>query len=472
LSVPVTAGATGGSAITGYTLFAQPGNISVTSATSPVLFNTNRPVVSGPIAVGTRYSFSGVANNVAGPSALSNTSASEMNKTTFVTTGLTADYDFYNGSYGGQNWLRYSEDATAIWNTATYGCTVTNTSDVNPFGGTTGVQRVMGGATNPTLFFQDAPAATAGTGQQVISVYAKYYNAGYFTLNVYWDSDGEINIAYFIDGSMVISGDPTGTATMTDVGNGWYLCQYTLPARAAGSGNIQYRIWPSGRGLTTTGCYFYGYQVKNITAARGYIKTTSTVLNYNTGSTIYDLSGNGNNATASNSTFTNTLGGGALVFNGTTTSVPLPSLGTGVTNYTWSSWVRVPAEFNGARMLIGGSAGYHFGDASWAAAFGEYYYPHAITRLNDVWINTTIVVNNSNTITVYHNGYLEGVSGTFATPSATSFATVTLGTGYNGPNQPYTWGGNLGRISFYIGTALTAAQVLQNFNADRQRYGI
>ena len=469
LSVPVTPGATGGSAITGYTLYAQPGNIAVTSATSPVVFKTNVPITGGPIAIGTRYSFSGIANNVAGPSALSNTSASEMNKTTFVTTGLTADYDFYRGSYAGQNWIKYSEDVSqsSVWNTSSYGAAVTSTSDVNPFGGTTGVQRILGGATNPTLFFQQVDASAAGTGAQVISVYAKYYNAGYFTLNTYWDSDGEINISYAVDGTMQVSGDPTGTATITDVGNGWYLCQFTLPARVAGSGNIQYRVWPSGRGLTTIGCYFYGFQVKNATSAKGYIKTTSSALNYATGSTIYDLSGNGNNWTCSNIGYNGTAGvygNGSLVFNGTNTGGPLPSFGTSISNYTMSFWSN---RFADAKMLIGGSAGYQFGDNSWAGSSGEWYYPRTAANNINVWGHTVIAVASNNIYNIYHNGYFEG-SLTLSGNTPANFSGVYLGTGYGG----YIWSGALGRFSLYINKTLTAAEVLQNYNADRQRYGV
>lgn len=471
LSVPVTPGATGGSAITGYTLYAQPGNIAVTSATAPVVFKTNVPVTGGPISIGTRYSFSGIANNVAGPSTLSNTSASAMNKTRFVTTGLTADYDFYRGSYGGQNTVLYSEDFTQTIHSK-INCSVTADATTDPLGGNS-ADLVYGSSTVYHLIQQDL--SVVGTGAQTVSIYAKPYDNQLFTFNCYWAGEAEHNVDFYLDGSNIINGAPNSSGSIEDVGNGWYKCSFVVPARTTGSG-LLFRFWAKGRNNLAqygSGGYFWGAQCKAVGTAEGYIKTTSTAINYNTGSTIYDLSGNGYNATASNSTFTNSLGGGALVFNGTTTSVPLPSLGTGVLNYTWSSWTRIPTAYLGGRMLIGGSAGYQYGDASWlASGIGEYYYPHAINQFADVWLSTTIVVSNSNTITVYHNGYLEGSTTLLTNATGASFATVTLGTGFNGPNQPYTWGGNLGRLSFYIGKALTAAEVLQNFNADRQRYGV
>jgi len=471
LSVPVTAGATGGSAITGYTLYAQPGNIAVTSATSPVVFKTNVPITGGPISINTRYSFSGTANNIAGASTFSNNSTSELDRTRFVTTGLTADYDFYRGSYGGQNTALWSEDFTqTVWSKVN-SQTVTPNAITDPIGGNTGT---LNTGNDTTFNLIEQGTIPVGTGAQTVSIYAKAYNnINYFTFNCYWYGEGEYNVDFYLDGSNTINGAPNSSGAIEDVGGGWYKCSFVVPARSTGTTGLAFRFWPAGRATvgSTRGTYFWGAQVKAAGTAAGYLKTTSASINYNTGSTIYDLSGNGYNATASNSTFTNTLAGGALVFNGTTTSVPLPNLGTGITNYTWSSWTRIPIAYLGGRMLIGGSAGYQYGDASWnAAGIGEYYYPHAINQFADVWLNTTIVVSGSNTITIYHNGYLEG-STTLVT-ATTSFASVTLATGFGGSNSGYTWGGNLGRLSFYIGKALTAAEVLQNFNADRIRYGV
>jgi hypothetical protein len=478
LSVPVTANATGGSAITGYTVTSNPGNIAVTSASSPVLFNTVVPVNGGQINVGTTYSFTAVANNAAGSSLSTAASSKELDTPVPVTSGLICNYDFYRGSYGGQNWVPYSEDFTqsTYWNTTTYPVTVTG-GFADPFGGT-GAQLVVSGATNPALFYNNQVAGTGvtGTGQQTVSVYAKYYNSSYFTLNCYYNNDTECNVQFFLDGSMNISGDGlvSGSASITYVGNGWYYCQYNMPARVGTNTSFSWRVWPAGRGLTTTGCYFFGAQMKTPGSALGYLKTTSAYLNYNTGSTIYDLSGNGYNSTASaNLTYSNTStnGYGSLVFNTAgTTSVSLPNLGTGVANWSWSAWYNNNTNPGGSRMLVGGSAGYNYGDASWSSNYGEWYYPHVAPNNSNGWYNITMVSTSGTTTAIYRNGYYEG-SQTFTPAVNSNLSGIILGTGFGGSGSSYAWVGSLGKFVIY-NRALSASEVLQNYNADRGRYGV
>lgn len=492
LSVPVTAGATGGSAITGYTVTSNPGNIPVTSASSPVLVPTVIPITGGSITAGTVYSFTATANNIAGASLPTTASSKELDTPIFVTSGLTANYDFYRGSYGGMNLAYYSED----FSNATYwskgSTTVATASGItDPFGGTAAYKLISGsGATGRQNILQVAAGVLSN--KYEVSIFVKQAERRYVTL--WFDNLNLAEGAYYGAGATFdlqtgtyAGGDP-GTTNIQAVpfGNGWYRLSVSATLNGANTGvylnlaigdpNNVTAPW-TNTGDGTSGVYVFGAQIRNLSSsnlATGYVKTTTSQVNYTSGTTIYDLSGNGYNATGSNFTYSNTStnGYGGLIFNGTTTSVPLPNLGTGVTNYTWSSWSRVNfITYPGNRMLIGGSPGYQYGDASWSASgIGEYYYPHAVSIPNDTWLHTTIVVSNSNTITVYRNGYLEG---TFTgTTSTTSFGSVTLATGFGGANSIYTWGGVLGKLSFYIGKALSASEVLQNFNADRVRYGV
>ena len=469
LSVPVTPGATGGSAITGYTLYAQPGNIAVTSATAPVVFKTNVPITGGPISIGTRYSFSGVANNVAGPSTLSNTSDSELNRPRFVTTGLTADYDFYNGSYGGQNLIYQSESfTTSPWYTIGSAITRTANATTDPLGGNNGWligdTAFVGGDSG---LVQNI-SGISGTGTYKLSIYLKANPsnpvtnvlsfAAFFIGNSTQGVSANINVG--TDAGIV------GPCTATDVGNGWW--KYTLTATGTNALNTSI-VWQMY--FNSAGSYYaWGAQLQNAATtnlAPGYIKTTTSQINYGTGSTIYDLSGNGNNWTCSNLGYNSTsgvYGNGSLVFNGTNTGGTLPSFGTSISNYSFSFWSN---RFQDANMLIGGSAGYQFGDASWAGSSGEWYYPRTAANNINVWGHTVIAVASNNVYNIYHNGYFEGQL-TLAGNTPANFSGVILGTGYGGR----IWWGALGRMSLYINKTLTAAEVLQNYNADRQRYGV
>lgn len=469
LSVPVTPGETGGSAITGYTLFAQPGNIVVTSPTVPVVFRTNVPITGGPIAVGTRYSFSGIANNVAGPSTLSNTSPSELNKPRFVTTGLTADYDFYAGSYGGQNLLLHSEaPATSPWfKIGGAAVTVTNNAATDPLGGSTAATVTQVGGVGGESIVQNAPIT--GNRRYRLSVYVKapstgaatsFVFASFFTGNSTVGNSAQWNP---VDGAFQ-GGD--SSATVEDVGSGWR--RYTLIHNGSNSLNTNH-VWQI---YTTQGTIqVWGAQLQDLgvgganVVAPGYLKTTSSQINYTTGSTVYDLSGNGNNWTANNFTYstTPTNGNGALMFNGTNTGGTLPSFGSSISNYSFSFWSNRAQE---SRMLIAGSAGYQFGDNSWASSGGEWYYPRVGDRGLNVWNHTVIAVSSNRVYNIYHNGYFEGQN-TMPTDSPANFSSVVLGNGFGG----LIWQGALGRMSLYINKTLTATEVLQNFNADRQRYG-
>ena len=99
VSVPFTAGATGGSSITGYTVTSSPGSFTGTGASSPI-------TVSG-LTNGTAYTFTVTATNANGTSAASSSSSSVTPLAPVVTGGsLTSDATYFyrtftaNGTLG------------------------------------------------------------------------------------------------------------------------------------------------------------------------------------------------------------------------------------------------------------------------------------------------------------------------------------------------------------------------------------
>jgi hypothetical protein len=81
------------------------------------------------------------------------------------------------------------------------------------------------------------------------------------------------------------------------------------------------------------------------------------------------------------------------------------------------------------------------------------------------WINLTMTYNGS-TITAYKNG---DVFGTAASTRTFVEGTLTLGKGAISASEYFT--GGLSIVQLY-NRALTAAEVSQNFNALRGRYGV
>ena len=85
------------------------------------------------------------------------------------------------------------------------------------------------------------------------------------------------------------------------------------------------------------------------------------------------------------------------------------------------------------------------------------------------WVNVTVTSNRTN-LSAYKNGSLSSSSGTVITLS-TGDSTTVLGIGQiNNMNTSY-WNGNISQVQIYNRT-LSQAEVTQNFNAYRTRYGI
>lgn len=484
LSVPLTAGATGGSAITGYTVTSNPGNISVTSASAPVLVPTILPVTGGSITAGTVYSFTATANNVAGASLPTNASSSEIDTPTFVTSGLLCNYDFYNGSYGGQNLLLQSESFnTSPWY-YTYTITSANMSRTansitDPLGGNNGWLIADTAFQGGDAALVQSISGISGTGTYFLSVYLKANPSNPLTQPTSFAAFFVGNSTTGVSGNITVGVGQSGVSgpiTATYVGNGWY--KYVLTATGTNALNTSL-VWQMY--FNSNGSYYaWGAQLQNAASsnlAPGYIKTTSSQINYTTGSTIYDLSGNGYNTTISNfGGYSNSLanGYGSLIFNATastatSTSGTMPNMGSGFTNATFSFWAN--RSFDG-RMLLAGTMGYTYGDNSWSGPNGEYYYTKTATINPGQWEHITYVMNSNYTYNIYRNGYLESFTGagtyTGALAGTLNLTGVILAIGYG---AGYIWGGSLGKLSFY-NRALTASEALQNFNADRVRYGV
>ena len=233
----------------------------------------------------------------------------------------------------------------------------------------------------------------------------------------------------------------------------------------------------------------------------GGIVTSGLVLNLDaakvdsypgTGTTWRDLSGNNNNGTLTNGpTFSGIGKQAAIVFDGVddyvnnvgTTSTFSFIQNTGV--YTISAWVK-PAVlgtamyFAGNNSGTGGEKGFYFGKEAnnncWLALTNgsEAILDH---RVSDFFLNTTdwvnvICVGNSTTNQFYKNGTAFDSAGSITSlTTGNSSRTLALGSINNVLAYNYWWNGSIANFQIY-NRALSAAEVSQNFNALRGRYGI
>jgi len=207
-----------------------------------------------------------------------------------------------------------------------------------------------------------------------------------------------------------------------------------------------------------------------------------------TGTTLFDVSGNGLNGTMSNITYTDPY----LTYNGTnaTTSIADNALlepGTG--DFTLEAWVYYSTITGSTRTFVsktnngGLSASWSYGLRTQPnGAIGETYLEvgNGTTSVSTprynvstgqwyqivgVWTNVA-----ANTLELYVNGVSQG-------SNAHAFASVNNSTNplylgsYNGGEYSQWFNGRMGIVRYY-NAALTASQVLQNFNANKGTYGL
>lgn len=222
--------------------------------------------------------------------------------------------------------------------------------------------------------------------------------------------------------------------------------------------------------------------------------TTNLVAYYNpdltssypgTGTTLFDISGNGLNGTMSNITYTDPY----LTYNGTsaTTSVADNALlepGTG--DFSLEAWVYYSAITGSSRVIVSKTDGGNAADWSYGirtSSVGATYLEvgngttsltsPTFTVTTGQWYQVVGVWTNvaANSIALYVNGASQG-------SNSHSFASVKNSTrpmffgSFDGGTPFGQWfNGRMGIVRYYS-AALTAAQVLQNYNANKGTYGL
>jgi hypothetical protein len=203
-----------------------------------------------------------------------------------------------------------------------------------------------------------------------------------------------------------------------------------------------------------------------------------------TGTTLYDISGNELNGTMSNITYTDPY----FAYNGTSSQVSIADnalLEPGSGDWTMEAWVYLSAT-SGGRVIMGKfdpgggsqdvsysmrSSGLNtfaqFGDGS-----GAYINSTTYTATLNTWFQLVHVWTNvaANTLVTYANGVSVGsVSHTLPSLLNTP-SNLYLGSYNNGEYAQYL-SGRIGIVRLY-NRALTATEVLQNYNVNRNKYGI
>jgi hypothetical protein len=205
-----------------------------------------------------------------------------------------------------------------------------------------------------------------------------------------------------------------------------------------------------------------------VTSSGGYTIHTFTTVGSSTFTplTLADLSGSGNTGTLTNGPTYSTANGGSVVFDGVDDYVTCgtPSISAG--KITVNAWVKINAGSLYQHIVDSASNAWHLAILADNRPYfwnGSTYHTAAPILTVGQWYMITGV--QGTTLDIYINGVL-GQS--IASNINVTTNNVILGAWQSGP-RPLN--GNISNTQIY-NRALSAAEVLQNFNANRFRYGL
>jgi hypothetical protein len=369
---------------------------------------------------------------------------------------------------------------------------------------------------NPALNYSNAPDGTQtsvqwAAGGQYVGPYQNYtvgtpVSGKTYVMSVYGNAprSGNNGQIWFDPGNnrnLTIdcnSGTIVGTSSniinsgVIDCGNGWYRFWGTWAGSTGGTGFTYYTALGGG-----TNCYLWGPQIEQGVYPGPYTPTFGSVINRS--NTWNDLSGNSNNASLNMSYFNET---GYFELDGNSTTAFGSVANSTSINFSESAPYSVELMAYAYTNQPGGSGGANNGEAailekwnfsgsggfpfcirlvglqysppSWyVSAYNGTLNPAATANATrNAWTHITAVYDWPNSILrLYING------------AQASSTTLTVGSGgFSSPTSPLYLGqrygstadrfaGKIGHIRLY-NKALSAAEISQNFNAVRGRFGI
>lgn len=214
------------------------------------------------------------------------------------------------------------------------------------------------------------------------------------------------------------------------------------------------------------------------------IVTTNLVMNLDasnpssysgSGVNWFDISGNSNNGTLINGPTFNTDNGGNIVFDGTDDYVSTSLLATKL-EFTIFMWVKLNQTLNNDVLCVDDGSGYlylGFADSTNKIYMGAFDSSSKNTKSTNV-INTNQIYNfvgtykGSDFVKLYINGILDSQSAT--TLAATGIGATVSPLKFFKNASSYS-NGTIYQILLYS-RALTASEILQNFNATRNKFGL
>jgi hypothetical protein len=200
------------------------------------------------------------------------------------------------------------------------------------------------------------------------------------------------------------------------------------------------------------------------------------------GTTWYDLSGNNYNGTLTNSPTFSSANGGSIVFDGTDDNIQLGNASTFLPTsaITLNCWAKTNTTTSYKKLFVtinSGSGPSGLQGLYWSLGSDGSYYFGVITNVGTVDVNQIVSLSTSkyynftatydgSTIKIYLNGSLLNSGSHSGTINNGGIGRIS---GYDNNNE--SWNGNISTFSIY-NRALTATEILQNYNATKTKFGI
>jgi hypothetical protein len=195
------------------------------------------------------------------------------------------------------------------------------------------------------------------------------------------------------------------------------------------------------------------------------------------GGGLLDISGNNVNADLTNVSFDST----GYIFGGSANYIDLPSstfLDFNLNNFSIFTWIKSSATGNFGNifnnMNVAGTLGVQFltkpSNGGCRVWIGDLSHDNTVNVTNGSW-NYIGFVRDGDYVYFYVNGSLSTTGTGFAAKNATPNSGNDRRIGRQTTNTAYDFNGQISNFKIYS-RLLTAAEVLQNFNATRKTYGL
>jgi hypothetical protein len=222
---------------------------------------------------------------------------------------------------------------------------------------------------------------------------------------------------------------------------------------------------------------YFGYQIEQKAYVTPLVLGSRTANTVAGGGGLLDISGNNVNADLTNVSFDST----GYIFGGSANYIDLPSstfLDFNLNNFSIFTWIKSSATGNFGNifnnMNVAGTLGVQFltkpsngGCRVWV---GDLSHDNTVNVTNGSW-NYIGFVRDGDYVYFYVNGSLSTTGTGFAAKNATPNSGNDRRIGRQTTNTAYDFNGQISNFKIYS-RLLTAAEVLQNFNATRKTYGI